>query len=245
MYIQFFRDKFFEIDAYTDLDYILYIQIPEKLADMFETVTFTLGFNNDLSSPSYIQNNDGTLTTETDNLYEFTSGLSSNDVSSDTSNLPSVGANADTGSTEKNKTAISIGETIVTENYDFTLTNVELTYEVLPSDTSSVFTSYPADSGKVYINVMADIKNTMKRDIRVGELFTASALYDNKYSYNGFTVVNEGDSFNWVDSYTAALPLETCKAHNLIECPAEVDTSGKPIVVTLLLGDTSYEYVFR
>ncbi len=101
VYIQFFRDKFSEIDAYTDLDYILYIQIPEKLADMFETVTFTLGFNNDLSSPSYIQNNDGTLTTETDNLYEFTSGLSSNDVSSDTSDLPSVGANADTGSTEK------------------------------------------------------------------------------------------------------------------------------------------------
>lgn len=70
----FIRDKYFEIDAYTDLDYVLYINIPEKLADMFETVTFTIGFNDDLSIPVTVFNSDGTQTKETDQLYALTSG---------------------------------------------------------------------------------------------------------------------------------------------------------------------------
>ena len=73
--LNFIRDKNFEIDPYTDLDYVLYINIPEKLAGMFETVTFTIGFNNDLSAPTTVWNSDGTSTVEVDNLYSLTSGL--------------------------------------------------------------------------------------------------------------------------------------------------------------------------
>ena len=51
--------------------------------------------------------------------------------------------------------------------------------------------------------------------------------------------------FDWVSSYTAATPLETCIAHALVECPVEVDTSGKSILVTLDLGGTQYEYTLR
>lgn len=72
----FIRDKYFEIDAYTDLDYVLYINIPEKLAAMFETAAFTIGFNDDLSSPTTVWNSDGTKTTETDRLYALTGGIS-------------------------------------------------------------------------------------------------------------------------------------------------------------------------
>ena len=70
----FIRNKSFEIDPYTDLDYVMYINIPEKLAGMFETVTFTIGFNDDLSIPSTVYSSDGTKTTETDQLYALTSG---------------------------------------------------------------------------------------------------------------------------------------------------------------------------
>jgi predicted small lipoprotein YifL len=94
VHLDFIRDKDFEIDPYTDLDYVLYINIPEKLADMFETVTFTIGFNDDMSAPTTVWNNDGTKTTETDNVYTFTSGLSSNDsasgIDADTTNNSST-----------------------------------------------------------------------------------------------------------------------------------------------------------
>lgn len=141
---------------------------------------------------------------------------------------------------------IEIGQTIATNDYEFTLKKVELSYEILPPNTNSVYTSYPAESGKVYVHVEADVKNTMPRDIRISELFATSVLYDGKYPYTGFTIVNDGDNrFDWVSSYVAATPLETCIAHGLVECPAEVDVSGKSIVVQLTLGNTTYEYTLR
>ena len=236
--LNFQRSKNFEIDPYTDLDYVLYINIPEKLAGMFETASFTIGFNDDLSAPTTVWNSDGTSTVEVDQMYSLTSGLTSG----------SAGGEGESGATQGSAEAqtIAIGDTVTTDDYEFTLTNVELTYEVLPPNTSSVYTSYAAESGKVYVHVAADVKNTMQRDIRIEELFQTSVLYDGKYPYSGFTVVNDGDNrFDWVSSYVAATPLETCKAHGIVECPAEVDTSGKSVVVTLELGDTEYRYTLR
>lgn len=75
--LKFIRDKDFEIDPYTDLDYVLYISIPDKLADRFETVTFNIGFNHDMSTPETVFASDGTSTTKVDNRYAFTGTLSS------------------------------------------------------------------------------------------------------------------------------------------------------------------------
>lgn len=234
--MSFLRSKYFEIDAYTDIDYVIYINIPEKLAGMFESVTFTIGYNNDLSTPVIRWNEDGTQTQETDNLYSITCGLGGNTSVSE----------GEENKAEETMPAIEIGQTLVTDDCEFTLKKVELSYEILPPNTSSVYTSYPAESGKVYVHVEADVKNTMQRDIRIDELFTTSVLYDGKYPYEGFTIVNDGDnSFDWVSSYVAATPLETCRAHGLVECPAEVDTSGKSISVRIELGDTTYEYILR
>ncbi len=230
VHLDFIRNKNFEIDAYTDLDYILYINIPEKLAGMFETATFNIGFKNDMGMLTTTYNSDGTVTVDIDNLYSLTSGIESNNTDDKTNSA---------------KKTITIGETIVTTNYELTLSNIEFTYELLPSNTSSVYSSYPAESGKVYVHVAADVKNTMQRDIRIDELFTASAIYDGSYNYNGFTVVDDDNRFDWVGSYVAATPLETCKAHSLIECPVEIDTSGKTVTVLIEIDSEQYEYVLR
>ncbi len=230
--MNFIRDKNFEIDAYTDLDYVLYINIPEKLAAEFETVTFTLRFNKDMSAPTTVYNSDGTKTIEADFAYALTSGLTASSDTEEKAEEPAA------------KT-IAIGEMVTTTDYEFTLKNVELTYEVLPSDVSSVYSSYVADSGKVYVHVEADIKNIMQRDLRINELFDPSILYDGKYPYTGFVAVDDNNRFDWVGSYVAATPLETCTAHGIIECPVEVDTSGNSIVVSLEIGETTYEYVLR
>lgn len=143
--------------------------------------------------------------------------------------------------------SIAIGDCIATPDYEFTLNNIELSYEVYPPNTNSAYTSYPAESGMVYVHVDAYVKNLMKRDIRIEELFSVSANYDNGYMYQGFVVVNDGDnSFDWVSNYVAATPLETCHAHGLIECPVEVDETDKPLSVIIELSDGNYyEYVIR
>lgn len=233
----FVRNKYFEVDPYTDVDYVLYINVPDKLAELFETVTFEIGFKNDLGMLTTTYNVDGTETVDYENLYALTATLSGA--------APQSSAASETAATETAAQTITLGDTIIAADYEFTLTNVEFSYEVLPPNTSSVYTSYPADSGKVYVDVSADVKNTMERNIRMDELFTVSACYDGKYQYPGFTVVGDDNQFIWASSYTAALPLETCQAHGLIECPVEVDTSGKSVVVTIVIDGVSYEYALR
>lgn len=234
--LDFERSKSFEIDAYTDLDYILYINIPQKLADTFETATFTIGFNNDLSVPSATWHDVGTQTIKTDNLYELT-------------NEPSTGSeSAESDQPEENSKSeeIAIGDTITTDEYEFTLENVDLTYELLPSDTSSVYASYPADQGKVYVHVAAKLKNLMKRDIRIDETFRVKALYSDNYTYDGFVIVDTGNNFDWVGSYSAAAPLETAKIHGLVECPVEVDSTDEKLVVVIKMSNnTEYQYTIR
>lgn len=234
----FERNNTSEIDPYTEQQYVMYLNIPEKLAENFQTVTFVFGFNDDLSIPVTTWDMDGNRTVEVDQRYSITSGLNAS-ASGETVMAPAEEGHVSAG---ESSLPISLGETIVTDDYEFTLVDIEMSYEVMPSNPGSVYTSYPAESGKVYIDVVANVKNTMQRDIRIEELFKASALYDGKYPYTGFTIVDDTNRFDWVGSYVAATPLETCLAHSLIECPVEVDNSGKPVVVYLELGDTVYEY---
>lgn len=138
------------------------------------------------------------------------------------------------------------GKKITTDDYEFTLDKVEFSYEVAPSDKSGIYDTYQAESGKVYIDVQANLKNLMKRDIRVDELFSCIATYDDEYKYEGFAAVEDGNQFVWVSSYTAATPLETVKVHYLIECPKEVDTSKKPLSIAISLADgITYSYNLR
>ena len=141
---------------------------------MYENVTFTLGYNNDLSIPTTIWNMDGTKTTEVDNLYAISSNGGFNDQYSEAEKEAQEAA----GEIPPQETAqtIGIGQTVETKDYTFTLRNVELTYEVLPPNTSSVYTSYTAESGKVFVHVEADVKNVMQRDLRIDELFKSSVL---------------------------------------------------------------------
>lgn len=137
-------------------------------------------------------------------------------------------------------------ETIKIEDYEFTLSKVEFSYDVKPSDTSGMYMSYQAESGKVYINSIIKIKNLMQRNIRIDELYTVSAVYSDKYNYQGFVVVDDGNDFDWVSSYSAASPLETATTHGLIDCPKEVATSANSLYVDFVLADgITYRYTIR
>lgn len=69
--LNFLRDKYFEIDAYTDVDYVISLNVPEKLAAQLDTVSFTLRYNADLSDVSRVYSSDGTLTLNADTAYQL------------------------------------------------------------------------------------------------------------------------------------------------------------------------------
>ena len=200
-------------------------EVPRSVAEAYESVAVQFGFKENFAQ--YDPFNDSLETM--DYRYEFTPDDEEQAESTD-ANIP-----------------IAIGDTITTDEYEFTLNNVELTYALLPPNTSGFYYSYSAPQGKVYLHVDASIKNLMKRDIRIDELFSVGAVYSDGYEYNGSVVVNNGDAnFDWVSSYVAATPLETCHAHGLVECPVEVDQLTDYLCATMKLSDgTVYEYVLR
>ena len=241
--LSFKRDKYFEVDAYTDVDYYLYINIPEKLAAQYEKATFTLGFNDDMSLLTTHYNIDGTKSTPVDNLYTISGGTA---AAAPEAPAPEAPAPQEQAPEAPAGNTLSLGDTISTEDFDFTLNNVELTYELKPQNTNGVYTSYVAPDGKVYIHVDGSFCNKSKRDYCIRDLFTPEADYDNGYTYKGFAVTDKDDnSFTWASSYVVCTPLETCHYHGLVECPKVVDGSDAPLIVTLNIGGQVYTYTIR
>ena len=142
-------------------------------------------------------------------------------------------------------TSIAIGEKITLDNYEVTLNNVALTYQVLPDNTSGYYSYYEADAGKVYIDVDLDIKNLKKRDQMCDSIMNVTADYNNGYIYTGSPVVDDADmGFNYAN-ISSITPLETRGVHYLIDCPEEVETSTSPLIVYLQIDGKEYSYTVR
>jgi len=147
----------------------------------------------------------------------------------------------------KSATPIAIGETVRTENCEFTLNDVEFTYDLKPVNTSGYYRSYKAENGKVYIHIDGTYSNISKRDVCIRDLFTPKADYKDGYHYDGFVVIDDGDNgFDYVGSYIACAPLSSCHYHGLIECPDMVEWSDDPLFIYFSLDDgMTYRYDIR
>ena len=79
--------------------------------------------------------------------------------------------------------AINVGDTITTDTIELTIQKVELTYDVLPDDTSGFYTHYAADVGNVYLHIDADIKNLAKQNLSCDAIASVTADYNNCLLY--------------------------------------------------------------
>lgn len=148
---------------------------------------------------------------------------------------------------DDNAEVLRVGQTISTEEYSLKINKIEFTYELKPSNTSSVYMSYTPDQGKVYIHIDGTFTNNSKKDYCIRDLPVFSVDYDDGYIYTGFAIVDNGDnSFDWAKSYVICNPLASCHYHCLIECPKVIDgtTNSLFTAVTLPNGKT-YKYDFN
>lgn len=141
--------------------------------------------------------------------------------------------------------SIADAQTINTDNFDLTLNKVELTYDVLPDDTSGFYNHYPADSGKVYINVDVDIKNNQKQDLQCDKIITIVADYNNGYTYNANPIVEDPQLGFTYANITSITPLESKGMRYLINCPQEVEQSQNPLFLTFNINGEKYKYTIR
>lgn len=132
---------------------------------------------------------------------------------------------------------ISLGEKVTTDNFEFTLNKVVLSYNVEPDNPPSYYTYYAASDGQVYIYVNASVKNLTQKNIRCDEVYSVTANYNNGYKYNGFNIVSDTDGDFTYANINSINPLQTMGVHCLVDCPKEVETSENPLNLTIKLRD--------
>lgn len=140
-------------------------------------------------------------------------------------------------------TPISIGDTITTDTMEITINKVELTYDVLPDDTSSVYSHYEADPGNVFLHVDTDVKNLGKQNLPCDNILSVVADYNGGYQYSGQATPEDGThGFTYANISTIS-PLETLGIRFLFECPQEVEETGNPLFIILEPKGTNDSYI--
>ena len=140
---------------------------------------------------------------------------------------------------------ISVGNKITTDSMEITINSVELTYDVLPDDTSGFYTHYQADAGEVYISVDVSVLNKAKQNLDCDEIGTIVADYNGGYTYRGFIVVKDSNLGFTYANITSIDPLETKGLKWLIKCPEEVEESTAPLFLELKIEGKKYKLVIR
>ena len=138
---------------------------------------------------------------------------------------------------------ISVGETITTDNMEITINKVELVYDVLPDDTSGIYTHYEADPGNVYLHIDTDVKNLGKQNLSCDDILQAVADYNGGYTYSGFAVPEDSNTGFGYANITSIGPLETLGMHFMFSCPQEVEESNNPLFITLEPSYSSDRYI--
>lgn len=131
--------------------------------------------------------------------------------------------------------------TIEETNYaNFRFDSVFYTDDLKPSNTDSVYTHYEIDSpDSTYLVVQYDITNLQNNGKLQDSFVGVTAVYRNKYTYTGFTVVEDEDGAGF-SSYDDIEPLSTRRLYCLIKVPKSVTADE----VTLTLFFRGKEYVY-
>ncbi len=241
--LSFMRAKYFEIDPYTDLDYFLYINIPQKLADQFETAAFTLGFNNDLSYPVTNYRSDGTKTIDVDNLYTITGGVSG----------AQSGDAATSEETPEEPAApevqeLAVGGTVKTELWEITLAKAETATEIHPVDPGATGTYYQSSEGRQFMNLEFDIKNLDTEVRAFSDAVSDVVVHCGKYDYNGYAMYYDmGGSLSvTLLKGTTHGPAPLDPTHLYVETDIPDEAAGMDsITVDLIIAGIPYHIVVK
>ena len=233
--LTFRRNKYFEIDPYTELEFFLYINIPEKLAAQFETVTFTLGFNNDMSIPTTTWHTDGTSTTETDNLYALTATLGGAQ--------PDAEAGQETVPAAAGETALAVGETVTTDVWEITLARAEIADAIYPVETGSSGIHYEASDGYRFVNLEFDLKNLDTEVRSFADAVSGVVIHCGKYDYSGYEMFYDmGGSLSVTllkGTTHGPNPLDPTRLYVETQVPEEALSAGS-ITVDLTVAGNPY-----
>lgn len=121
-----------------------------------------------------------------------------------------------------------------------------ITDRVDPPRPADYYSYYEAEDGMVYVDLCIGYKNLRNKDIMADEVMEASLTYDEKYEYEGFSVIEEKNRGDLTYSnITSIAPLTTEYVHYLFSVPESVEDDSAPIVIDFSIGGNDYSYTLR
>ena len=169
-------------------------------------------------------------------------------------NNPAVDSNnVETQKPEKNEIpkadntpVISIGETVTTNECEFSIDYINITNDVMPPSPGNWYSHYEAGSGKVYVDFCVAYKNTANGNIDADKVVSGKMIYAGKYEFTGFSMIEEDNRSDFTYSnITSIAPLTTEYVHYLFEVPEEVESSNQSIELKMNIGGTNYNVNVR
>lgn len=136
---------------------------------------------------------------------------------------------------------VLVGDVIKEEDFAEVIFNgIEYTSDLMPSNVLKAKNHLIVDDpSNTYLVAKFDITNLQNYARQAEEFLSAFAIYQGKYNYNGFLVV-ETDDGSYFSYYEDIEPLSTWKAYILIEVPIAVTESEAEL--TFMVNGKEYIY---
>ena len=141
-----------------------------------------------------------------------------------------------------NAQALAVGQTIEAKDFAaLTWQGLSYTDDLLPPNTSGVFTHYQVDSpDNTYLAARFDVTNYQSTEKDCDTFVGVKAVYQDKYTYTGFPVLQDADGTGF--GQDSIMPLSTRTLYVLIEVPKSV--AQEPVVLTMSFDGGAYTYTY-
>ncbi len=133
---------------------------------------------------------------------------------------------------------IAFGQTIIIPDIvEFTINRAYFSKKIIPPTPGSFYTYYEAkEPGTTYLDIVVIYKNLQATIVDADELGRLKLIYREKYEYNSFPIIEEGNGSNFgYANITPVNPLQLGTVHYLVEVPDEVETTldSRQIIITV------------
>ena len=125
---------------------------------------------------------------------------------------------------------------------EMTITKIDFTTDVLPSNPRSLYSHYKADPEKLYLVVNTTLKNLRKDKIKAEDLAKVTAIYSSGYRYTCFCI---GDKNGDLDNFTYISPLTPERIKYIVQIPDNIPNDSEPLKIEIKINDKTFIYNYR
>lgn len=135
---------------------------------------------------------------------------------------------------------------IETDDYNFTLTGASWDYDLLPPDTSSVYSYREGTEGKTFLVIRGQFESTYTEMFRLDDYSKVSFTINDKYEFDGY-VFTSGLNGNRIETLSYIDPFETVNVYLVAQVPDKLLAECKTIecIWSFAKDFTSDSYDFR